>query len=902
MIGDSKGFAFLHEGTIFYSPNCSRRVIVPTPLNTSIYHFTRKNAELAHFQQPQWWTEPYGFLAFVPLIPNFDGAAFGCLREIVSHIRSSIENPGKFVLSSEKIAEWTDLEDLMFLVSSLLNNNKKFLLGASLNPIPPSYLRYRFPFDTPRAARLRATTARDWFVILMGRLSFLLGHFEHDNGLKIDVPRWFSYLESQGIPQSWLCSLQASTVCDFSSRCPRVGIFLDFLNDRNRQPQVKWYTFLNIPVWYPWTASHEKAVKGKPQLEYLQPPAELLQVAATIVIRTPTAILPSALLPSSSAPPSFPPHPQSYERHSPQPLFDDQQLYQEMHDNTSGTDFKAIQDAYIATKPWQIFFQARELLNQKKLANETSAQRQARLNRERKPPTTNVVVFSWNWSDEDPHQLVRTRVTRREGGDILSAYSDSQLVYDSYSNVWDACEYFGQSDDDPDDMSIGSPSSASTLSRVPVPSAVVADDEGTSERLEHEAFFRDRIYRLHALPPSERVKKLFLSYSLDTHSKLDLTQDTFDILGYLAFHYGLVTPLPLQSDLPVDLKVWEENIKNVGLDVGKNPPSVDYAATIVNFLKGFQSTAGPTEELWDLRPGNRRRIDRQCLVQIITKQNDNLFFLGPSSLRDEPHSSWTIALTTARDALFVYRLLMEKDFSAISLAYILIDEGIRFLTLQPMLPVSIPSSIRTVRTIIPIRVKDYSFNESDYHSYVRERARLLSSPRGRAALLQGGIIGRIAKEHLGHDSAALGPSSAITVHRQGFSFTDSAGTTYWDDKLMDDEIRNISGSYRCYTGKKDSLYFYSSFIDTVKGNGSQMADVSWWPIPTHWDNHNANGFNWGHWTEWDEIWYQQRVKDILSGDKAGVPFTQSTWRSKLKGAKAWRHVTKRVQDESKAFF
>jgi len=81
-----------------------------------------------------------------------------------------------------------------------------------------------------------------------------------------------------------------------------------------------------------------------------------------------------------------------------------------------------------------------------------------------------------------------------------------------------------------------------------------------------------------------------------------------------------------------------------------------------------------------------------------------------------------------------------------------------------------------------------------------------------------------------------------------------------------------------------------------------MADVSWWPTPVHWDNNNANGFNWGHWTEWDEIWYQQRVTDISTGHKNGVPFTQGTWRSKLKGAKTWKQVTKRVQDESKAFF
>jgi hypothetical protein len=900
-MSDSKGFAFLHDGTIYYSPNSTRHVIVPTPTDTAVYQFTQKNAQLDRFQQPQWWTEAYGFLAFVPLIPKFDGAAFGCLHEILAYICPSNE---KFALSSEKIAEWTDLEDLLLLISSLLKSNKNILLGASLTPISPSYLGYRLSFGTPRAARLRVTRARDWFVILMGHLSFLLGHFELDsklgigNGLSIGVPRWFTYLESHGIRQSWLSSLQSSTVCNFSSRCPRVGLFLDFLeNHKGRQRPVDWYTFLNIPVWYPWTVRHEKAVKERPELEYLRPPTDLLQVAATIVIRTPTAILPSALLPSS-APSSSPAHlpPQSYNTHSPQPISYNTLSPQPIFDE------QAIQKAYIATKPWLEFFKAREELNKKKLAKETAAQRETRLNRERKPPIKKVDVFVWDWSNEDPQQLVRAKVARREGEDILTAYPESQLLYDSFSNVWDTCEYFGEPDNNSDDeFMFGPPPAGASLSHVLDPS-VVADDKGTSERLEHEAFFEDRVNQLRALPSSERFKKLFLSYSLNTYSKLDLTQDTFDILGYLAFHYGLVPPLPLQSHPPVDLKEWQETIKNVGLDASKYLPSVDYAETVVGFIKGFMVPAGPSMELWDLRPSNRRRIDRECLNVIITKQNDNLFFLGPPSLGDEPRCSWTIALTNAANALFVYRLIVEKDFSAISLAYVLIDEGIRFLTLLPLQPLSIPSSIRTVRSVIPIRVKDYSFNESDYHSYVRERARLLSSPRGRAALLQGGIIGRIAKEHLGHDRGAFGPSSAITVHREGFSFVDSAGTTYWDDRLTDDEILSICGLYHCYTGKKDSLYFYSSFIDAVTGNGSQMADVSWWPTPTHWDNRNANGFNWGHWTEWNEAWYQQRVKAILSGDKAGVPLTQSNWRSKLKGAGHWRRVTKRVLDESNAFF
>ena len=106
------------------------------------------------------------------------------------------------------------------------------------------------------------------------------------------------------------------------------------------------------------------------------------------------------------------------------------------------------------------------------------------------------------------------------------------------------------------------------------------------------------------MPPLKWFKKHVLSYSLDTHSKLDLTQDTFDILGYLASPYGFIPPLPLQSMSPVDPKDWEINIKNIGLDICRNPLLANYAEAVVTFLKGLQLTAGPSQELWDLCPGN----------------------------------------------------------------------------------------------------------------------------------------------------------------------------------------------------------------------------------------------------------------------------------------------------------
>ena len=168
------------------------------------------------------------------------------------------------------------------------------------------------------------------------------------------------------------------------------------------------------------------------------------------------------------------------------------------------------------------------------------------------------------------------------------------------------------------------------------------------------------------------------------------------------------------------------------------------------------------------------------------KRTWQFLLFGPPSLLDELHCPWTIALTTAADALFVYHLLLEKDFSAILLGHILVDCWWRHSLphLQHLSNLSVPSSIRTVHAVTPIHVKDYRFKVSNYHS-----SRTCSAVRG-----------QIAKEHLGHNSMALGPSSAVTIHCQGFSFMDAAGVTYWDDQLTDDEICMICGVYHCYTG------------------------------------------------------------------------------------------------------
>ncbi|KAF8903270.1 hypothetical protein CPB84DRAFT_1678092, partial [Gymnopilus junonius] len=105
-------------------------------------------------------------------------------------------------------------------------------------------------------------------------------------------------------------------------------------------------------------------------------------------------------------------------------------------------EFEKAREAYIASKPWEPFFAAQKIINDRMLANETPQDREARLSRERKNPTVSAEVFVWDWSIEEDMCLVRTRVHKKECEDNLAFYRGSQAHYDSFQNEWDLCEYF----------------------------------------------------------------------------------------------------------------------------------------------------------------------------------------------------------------------------------------------------------------------------------------------------------------------------------------------------------------------------------------------------------------------------------------------------------------------------
>ncbi|KJA13338.1 hypothetical protein HYPSUDRAFT_103260, partial [Hypholoma sublateritium FD-334 SS-4] len=94
----------------------------------------------------------------------------------------------------------------------------------------------------------------------------------------------------------------------------------------------------------------------------------------------------------------------------------------------------------------------------------------------------------------------------------------------------------------------------------------------------------------------------------------------------------------------------------------------------------------------------------------------------------------------------------------------------------------------------------YKFTAEDFRSSLLQTTYLLRTLPGRAALLSGGIIGRIAREFLQPNEVLDGPSVEATFARKGLCVNAEDGENeYWDDDLTEQEKATICGTYIMYT-------------------------------------------------------------------------------------------------------
>ncbi len=81
----------------------------------------------------------------------------------------------------------------------------------------------------------------------------------------------------------------------------------------------------------------------------------------------------------------------------------------------------------------------------------------------------------------------------------------------------------------------------------------------------------------------------------------------------------------------------------------------------------------------------------------------------------------------------------------------------------------------------------------------------------------------------------------------------------------------------------------------LSGQGTQMATKSYWPPVELWDALVRQPF----WHKRSETWFENRLKDLESGQ--GMPLTNTQWRARLKINSVVRRATNNNIEVSKAY-
>ncbi|KAJ7693237.1 hypothetical protein B0H17DRAFT_1010301 [Mycena rosella] len=165
------------------------------------------------------------------------------------------------------------------------------------------------------------------------------------------------------------------------------------------------------------------------------------------------------------------------------------------------------------------------------------------------------------------------------------------------------------------------------------------------------------------------------------------------------------------------------------------------------------------------------------------------------------------------------------------------------------------------------RPPKYKHSLADYRAYVSLRRAFLRGPRGRAALLYGGVVGRLARsDWVDVDQIFRGPSADVRSPKNRIYLWDGrTATACSDDRLSDHEIELICGVYHVATGQTDE-------------HGAQTTSISWWRRP---GAVVASGNNAGWWTPMWETFYQKRLQQLESGN-AGILANHAKWKHNLK--------------------
>ncbi|KAF9000164.1 hypothetical protein BDQ17DRAFT_1245869 [Cyathus striatus] len=583
LIDHSKGHAVKdEEDMVYYSPNTSHNIDIPPEFNPNHYLF-RSDAILKDiYQTPIWWSDPYSWILFVPCVPSFTGI-FSCLGGVPRIVYTSQDeacdvsqgqtSEGQasslsYGLDDAVMQEWTRLES--HLICTFKHLTVKYGKLA-IAPPPPSFAGYKRLHWSREIARRCTECSRQWFVMWMGILSYVIAYIEynancsHCSNASQPVPSWYTYLTSCSIPETWLNGMLSSTIYSFSPFCPRTGVLvLPSEIQGTRCPNYTFFLDYSVPYWYLWGAYEHHRIPDSQFLRALAPPLSIMKDDGSITFRPDTKVSPiiwSEPLTAQSGsrttpPPSHPLHPPSSNANS-------------------------------SAKPaWKAFLESHEAHYEARRRMETDAQHQVRINRERDRGYVHARVYEWQQDGDD---YVRVRVhSKYEKELVFEQFSEQQTVYNAYDNKWDLCYEFGP-DVESDEV-----------------------EEDNYPETEYELFCSDYFQAttdFEHVPPPTQIE----ADDSDQHADEYECEGDYVSIYTLKYMYGF-TPGATFHPGHVEYN-WEHSMMALGYIAEVTQPShVDDIIPIIHFAGPLSYGYSPHLELWDLHPENclHRHIVSHC--------------------------------------------------------------------------------------------------------------------------------------------------------------------------------------------------------------------------------------------------------------------------------------------------
>lgn len=661
---------------------------------------------------------------------------------------------GQYCLDPGLAASWDELESNLRILASKLFEHFSPGLPWNFEAFPfPEDCGYRRGRHTEDGMRRAAMKARKAFGPLIALCSFAVAMTPQ---FTQEAPEWLLCLSKNGGHPRWLQELQRTPIVNFSPLAGRIGViirpkglFLEY---------IPRFVKANVPVWLLW---NQVADYTGTKCNAYRPTEEAVAAAKRFAQLRPTYHPPSDCMPLVAASAlGQPPEPEK---------FSGQRRGESVHEFM---ERRAEKDA---------LRQKTESLD----AHSDRMQRIASAEAYPLPGKRGAKVFEWEKEGSYWIRRVMSRaLVEQRWGDIPPGH----LRYNSFANEWDLCELFD-------------------------PTAELPADEEYDD-LEHDYIHGLAVEKAgHEMPRARTLtgatngqdvpmgtNNLEEAYAPFPNRGAFTQPEPLDVV--LRSRYGF-SGYPYSS-MPEALS-WHFARKTLS-DTQSFWARSDLQATVCHFVRSTISDRVPPE-LCDMSPSSASPItscNDYLLVERVANGSRVFYRIVPRCSRANEDPVWDLLVSDSITAVECIRR-SHAQLGKVELVNFFLQTGRPFSTRMPIHPAPPPPLTPRLGKYstsgLGERHVNYKPDVIDYKGYERDRTTFLLSDRARAALLEGGIVWRLAIEHLKFDDVMGGPVDLDSGLYERFDGEPVGG---WDDKLTNDELDLICGVYKIFLGESNT--------------------------------------------------------------------------------------------------